>query len=374
MNSAHWQFDWFDHGVANAPQDLLRTWSAAAEDHGNIWQVPELVDSWERTVANATGRTAHLLVARNGFGQALIYPLYAHQGTIRHLPCVVVEPLGAELQFDYQDPLEIGKPLDQMQRGLFWKQLHAVLRKKFGLSYDFRAYRLLSANFDGSNSALQTSTAPFIDLTGIDSLEGFLSTRGKKLREHVSRGLRHLLGIGCNSLIRIRTEQIHDHIRPFCEMHQQRWLGDERSVSSSDQHIRDCWALLAENAAKLNKLHFSALIANREIWSYHLGFEHRGVLLWYKPAYNVGYERYSPGSLHLALLINDCLDRRIRHIDLGCGDEPYKARWADQQLPLYSLCLQSGVCALDTRLRRAAGSLRKAHPQLYARAKRLVMG
>lgn len=359
MSPVEWQFEWVEQGVANAPQELLRAWTAAAEDHGNIWQVPELVYSWEQTVACATGRTPHLLVARNGSGQAVIYPLYSRREAIRRLPRVVIEPLGAEMQFDYQDPVEVGKPLDALQRKRFWKQLPRELGKKFGFRYEFRAYRFSDTSRDLPEEATQCSTAPYIDLSGIASLRDFLSTRSKKLRDHVNRGLRHLRNLGCTSIARIDDSDVPRHFMRFCEIYERQWGRDGHPHALQHPEIRASWELLSEKAAALKKLHFSVLAAGGEPWSYHMGFEHRGVLLWYKPTYNIDHEEYSPGSLHLALTIQDCIERGVRCLDLGWGAEPYKFRWADQERPLYSLQIQSWICAVNGHLHSTAGALRR---------------
>lgn len=369
-----WKFEWFEGGTANTPVDLLNFWRVAAEDHGNIWQFPEIAASWEQTIAKATGRTPHLMVGRNNRGQTILYPLYIHYQTILRTSSIVIEPLGADWQFDYQDPLEAGPPLDADQRRLFWRELRPALRKRFGFNYDFTAYRLSATSLGNESHRIPNSAAPFINLEGLGSLQQFLAQRGTSHRERVNRGLRQLDHLGCNSLRLVAPQRLKEHLSQFCMLYEQQWGRGGRSHVLQDPAVRTCWTLLAENAAKLNKLHFSALFIADEPLSYVLGFEHRGTLLWYKPTYSLDFEKHSPGTLHMAFIIQHCIERGLKRLDLGWGTEPHKARWTDQQLALHSLRVQSGVCALDSHLRSAAGRLRDLHPNLYGHAKRLVVG
>jgi CelD/BcsL family acetyltransferase involved in cellulose biosynthesis len=69
----------------------------------------------------------------------------------------------------------------------------------------------------------------------------------------------------------------------------------------------------------------SALWAGDQLLAAHFGLRNDCVLHWWITAYDVQYERYSPGAILLLRLIDESARRGIRRIDLGKGTEPYKA-------------------------------------------------
>ena len=363
-----WEFNWVTGGVQKVEPDLLYRWSAAFEQHGNIWQCPEIVRCWEETIAKARGFQPNLLVAKDCDAHELIYPLYVRRKTVWGADTVLIEPLGGESQFDYQDPLEIGNAMLPGHFTFFWRELERALQKRFGRHYEFVAYRLSKEVGIPSMTQNAFADAPFIDLKSTSSLDEYLVRRGKKLRENVRRGLRHIGSLKCHALTVIANEEIPQRMQQFCDNYKQQWGREGRAHALQQAEIGACWTRLAETAAKLGKLHLSALIVGDEVWSWHLGFEHRGVLLWYKPTYNLQYEKYSPGMLHLALAVHDCIGRGVQTLDLGWGEERYKYRWTDQKVILHSVRLDRGVCKISNDLQRAARMARQSLKRLMLRS------
>lgn len=353
---ANWKFDWFENGV---PPGLFAQWAASAEHHGNIWQCPAIVAAWENTVAAARGKRQVLLVARHPSGSTLLYPLYVHSKRIGWAQCSVVEPLGGASQFDYQDPLVIDGSVTAEAWITFWRGLRLALPKKFGRHYELNLYRVSTGNLNNSTHCWHSTSAPFIDLTRVNSLQDFLVTRGKKLREYVLRGLERVRRMGTVSMSLIGEPDLSWHFSLFCEMYEAQW--SRRSAEHALQHpeIRACWRALAAAAAARRKLHFSVFAVNGEPWSYHLGFEHRQILLWYKPTYNIKFATHSPGTLHLALTVQHAVEQGIKTLDLGCGTEEYKRRWTDRCIPLWSLRALGGAASTQDLVRRTKGVLRQ---------------
>jgi CelD/BcsL family acetyltransferase involved in cellulose biosynthesis len=81
-------------------------------------------------------------------------------------------------------------------------------------------------------------------------------------------------------------------------------------------------------------LHFSTVTLDSRPVSWHFGFLHRGVLHWYKPTYEKTMQLFSPGKVHLALLLQRGFAEGWREFDFGCGTEAYKYLWTDSQRPL----------------------------------------
>ena len=314
-----WRFEWFDGGVVSLPDDIRRRWNAAFEDYGNIWQCPDFVQCWDNTIAVDRCLKGTILLARDSIGHEIIYPLYARTQLIGGLKCCIVEPMGGETQCDYQDPPSLSKPLRREDKTAFRDGMKGALQKLFGKRTVFRAYRL-SEEGAATENATRNTVAPYILLKGRASLDEILRERGRKLRQNVSRGLRMLAERGCRSLKRVTVAEVPEAMAAFSETYNKQW-GSSLRNHSSWLATQAFWRALADAAARLNKVHLSALQVGDETWSWHLGFEHRKTFLWYKPTYNTDYARHSPGMLHLALAIQECIDCKVHVVDLGYGYE-----------------------------------------------------
>ncbi len=84
-------------------------------------------------------------------------------------------------------------------------------------------------------------------------------------------------------------------------------------------------------------LHFSTLRCGETDISYNFGFLTGGWVHWYRPSFRSEFSAYSPGKLHLALLVEEACKQRWHGIDFLLGKEPYKSLWANESLELISL-------------------------------------
>ncbi|MCA9245775.1 MAG: GNAT family N-acetyltransferase [Planctomycetales bacterium] len=72
----------------------------------------------------------------------------------------------------------------------------------------------------------------------------------------------------------------------------------------------------------------SVLYAGDRLAAAHLGMRSRDTLHYWYPAHHADFEKYSPGLVLLEEVARAAADQGITRIDLGKGDEPYKARFA----------------------------------------------
>lgn len=86
----------------------------------------------------------------------------------------------------------------------------------------------------------------------------------------------------------------------------------------------------------------SALYAGDTLVAAHFGIRTRRVLHYWIPAFNVEVSQYSPGLLALLALAREAVERGIVRIDLGVGDERYKARAASGARPVVSAVVSGG--------------------------------
>ncbi len=82
-------------------------------------------------------------------------------------------------------------------------------------------------------------------------------------------------------------------------------------------------------------------IADRDV-AWNFGFQFHGVYFWYLPTFDFSVESFSPGLCLLRLLMEEFSCRpEIKEIDLGLGDENYKARVANASRKTLTLTLSS---------------------------------
>lgn len=93
----------------------------------------------------------------------------------------------------------------------------------------------------------------------------------------------------------------------------------------------------------------SVLYAGDQLVAAHFGMRSRDVWHWWFPVYSHAHAAWSPGSLLLLRVAEAAAAEGHRVLDLGKGDEPYKASFADAALPLLEGCVARE--ALATRLR-----------------------
>jgi CelD/BcsL family acetyltransferase involved in cellulose biosynthesis len=101
---------------------------------------------------------------------------------------------------------------------------------------------------------------------------------------------------------------------------------------------------LVERILTERKPHFSgelsALYAGDTLVAAHLGMRSERVFHWWFPVYNRACAKHSPGALLLLKVAEEAAARGCRLLDLGKGDDQYKATFADTEIPLAEGCAE----------------------------------
>lgn len=133
------------------------------------------------------------------------------------------------------------------------------------------------------------------------------------------------------------------------------WKSAQLQGTGQPDHLRSPWVrrmleriLQSQGEAFAGVL--SAMWLGDRLAAVHLGMRSRTVLHWWIPAYDRSLAAFSPGQLSFVEIARGAAERGIRRVDLGKGDEAYKAR------------LMSGAIAIAegaVDLRPLAGPLSK---------------
>ena len=89
--------------------------------------------------------------------------------------------------------------------------------------------------------------------------------------------------------------------------------------------------------AAAGRVLLTRVVAGGELFAIHYGLVFGNTLLWHTPVINVAFLDYSPLEDVIGTVANSCDQRNIKTIDLGLGNESYKARFgnADQEVCEY---------------------------------------
>lgn len=120
---------------------------------------------------------------------------------------------------------------------------------------------------------------------------------------------------------------------------------------------------LAGLLADAGWMRLSSLSAGGRKVAWNYGFEFGGSWFWYQPTFDTALAKHFPGFCLLTMLVQEAADREsVRRVDLGLGDESYKARLAtSHRETLHTTFSRSFSSHLKTRVRFAiARSIKKA--------------
>lgn len=194
---------------------------------------------------------------------------------------------------------------------------------------------------------------------------------GYKLKYSVRRHCNRLERMGKLEFRIIRDEaEIPDALATLFRQHIARYR--DKGEQSLFENARSCrfYELLAREMLTAGWLHFSQLRLDGRVIATHFGFEYNGVLTWYKPAFDIAYRHYSPGTVLIRHLIDYTQDSGLRTLDFTIGDEDFKNRFRNattynRTLVIYK-CRSSGQARMlkncvSWAAKRLAYAVRRPH-------------
>jgi len=181
--------------------------------------------------------------------------------------------------------------------------------------------------------------------------------------------LKRLSKIGPAKLIHLRArDEAFAALDSIVKAQVSRFLATLRASPLLLQERRRFLGELMNLLSQQNWLDVSVLkLGEREI-AWNLGFRFEGISFWYLPTYDISMDSLSPGACLLELMTEEgWTEQSLKEIDLGLGDEAYKARIANDSRATRFFVLSSGMVAHAkilgrealTRLAKASRSFEK---------------
>lgn len=327
---SEWKFDWLTSWDEIWHSSFLNQWEnwLASSAGAHVFFTPELVRAWVETCQHFRSVEPRFLVARRE-GETVFFPLVYERRGWKDAWQNVIVPAGHP-DFDYQDPVTIwrnGPAAD------FWPQMVRETQRLWGKSCDvFLMKGLREISLAGTNGCCTEEIAPWIDLSGIRSFDAFMNLLGKKLRQDIRYQIRRLEKEGTLVLRRFQpheTVAAQESLGEFLRVRRERW---------PDADIfPDLFNAIIARALPSDLLHYSELQYNGIPVSWVFGFVYRRRFYYYVPTFRQEMTRYSPGKIHIAMLVEEAIQSGLEVFDLLRGDEPYKRQWTDKGCTLYSL-------------------------------------
>lgn len=302
--------------------------SASATAH--VFFEPQMVRWWVQQFRREYNGQPRFGLARHAGGTEALYPLMQFGGSWKCGWRRWLGPVGFE-GFDYLDPIFAG-PVDPSALRSYWRQLLGEIVSRFGRSCGpIRLLRVQEAQADEQAGFRHHCSALQIPLGDATCAWDALPSGGH-LKRDIRRRIRRLEETAPVSL-RVfgpdEADAAKAEIPALRRALGARWATAAGSGGYFENLIDAC---LGEGY-----LHFSCLNWGDRAISWHMGFLHGGRFYYYKPAFEQGLAPFSPGKVHIAMLLNWLLPGKASVFDFLRGDEAYKLDWTRDGQSVQSL-------------------------------------
>ena len=327
-----WQFDWLTSWDEIWAPSFISQWQGWMDQSPNahVFFHPALVRPWVETYLPLRRIEPRFLVARLASECTVFFPLVLDRAGWKGAWLRSLRPVGFT-EYDYHDPLACGRFSETGFEG-FWKTFAAYTDKFLGKEFDeVLIPRVRADSAVRGHRFREANKAPFLDLAACASLEDVLNMGSKNLRREVRRRLRYLDELGPLTLSvyhEDEPESASAAVCPFLTHHEARWPDAFRANGFYER--------LIASALPSGVLRLSVLRSGERPVSWHIGFVHHHYYYAYLSSFNSDFAGYSPGKVHLALLIEDAIRSGIKVFDLLTGMEDYKLRWTRSARLLYT--------------------------------------
>jgi CelD/BcsL family acetyltransferase involved in cellulose biosynthesis len=200
-------------------------------------------------------------------------------------------------------------------------------------------------------------------------------TWGRKHRANLRRKRNHLRKMGPVSLEVLEDyQEILNWLPEFFEVHSHKWHTEGLPSQFDDMRVRIYYHEIARQFVGKG-LHVSSLKLGKKRIAYHFGFLHGGWFYEYTKTYRKEYHSYSPGLVHISMLMEYGCGEKWTGYDFLQGDESYKKNWTSEGITC--LTFNVGVNGGGLPYQWVANyepKLRKRFGNFYTRLRFLLKG
>ena len=171
-----------------------------------------------------------------------------------------------------------------------------------------------------------TWSCPYLKIEG--DWEGFLKNHSRKFRYNIKRGKRLLEDSGKLEFKKVRSwEELEYYLRQVFEVHKKRWKGYFIASKFSTPEGQRFYTEIGKEYLKKGMLRLDLLLLDKKVIAFSYSFQWKDKYLYYTPAYDPAYEKYSPGKILLMYILEDAFKSGLKEFDFSKGELGYKAHW-----------------------------------------------
>jgi len=282
---------------------------------------------WE---AYKDGKELLVFIAKSDREVKAIWPFVKGRYSFKDIFFPYIEPLSGEIA-DYQGPsIETG-----FEEEILPLMIKEILKNRplFGTAnfyhiHSLQVSEIIKRELKSAGCYLneRETQCPYFEIKG-----GYLEIE-QALKTSQRADIRRLRnkfkakGEVCHKILESREEML-SILPEFIEAYNKRWasIGFNSLIFTEEQ------TRFFENLIRYlepGHIHFSLLMVDGEVLSYHFGFFKDGWMLYYKPTYKLGYEKMSPSKAHISYLFEHGAEEGCKGLDFLQGTEKYKMHFA----------------------------------------------
>ena len=160
----------------------------------------------------------------------------------------------------------------------------------------------------------------------------------KSLRTDVRRQTKRLEALGNLELHEPSTrEEALATLEEFFEVHDEKWRSQGFPGLFETEAQRRLYREIVGGTWG-GQLYFTTLRLDGRNISFGIAFRAGGWVQWYRPSYRAELENYSPGKVHVAMVIRDAVEAGMTGMDFLLGGEKYKYQWTNEEGRVASIC------------------------------------
>jgi CelD/BcsL family acetyltransferase involved in cellulose biosynthesis len=333
-----WQFDWRTRWEDVWSPDFRSAWERLLTESpdATAYHHPDVVRIWAETHGRAIGAEPLFAVATGPDQVRVLCAFVVVTERGRYATRRVLSPAGLNY-FGYHDPLVEGDPARVDWQG-FWDAVRSSVGERCDHALIPSVHEVFAA---GPLARADGDASPVLSLGGLRTLNDALARCSASHRGDVGRRLRRLREKGDLTLSaadrQAAAAALADYRERFIPAYAKYWgsrsegcMLDRPGVAAFVERI------VAEGVAG-GWARYDTLSLNGEPIAWHIGLACRRRLYWWIPAHDLTWERYSPGKVLLALLIERAIAERIVELHLLTGAHRYKMDWKADVVTLSTL-------------------------------------
>lgn len=325
-----WTFEWITDWETIWSDDFTQKWHTWLKQSwsSHVFFHPALVKAWVKTYMPLWNISPLFLIAKHD-EMIVFLPLVLWKRNWKNAFLREIIPIGHS-DFDYHDPIIIGSK-EQFYNAKFWSALSVELKASMGKHFDVvNIPGIREQIIETGTNWLTDDLCPHIDISNFESIDDFLHILKKKKRLELKRRTRKLEQVAPFEFIIINElDRALETLAEMITVHSERWPNAYKAPGFHANLIR--------YGLESNTLHFSIIKSKNTIISWRLGFIFKDCYYSYMPSFRQEYYKFSPGSIHLSLCIEDAIKQNLKTYDQLRGNELYKNGWATHHTNLHTL-------------------------------------